>query len=316
MKESTRIATIVGVFGVAGVVVYLAYTVRVLDLPYLVTAGSIDAVAAVTSYLLTRGKMATTQQSSPQGGISINMNQTTVVPTSAPEPRHPSLQLRPLPDYAGYLVLPSPAKVTVNPDGTKTAVAVNDTHSTTAEFGLLAPSQHFEAGFGPIDQPLKSVTAKFGVIRVKALGGSIPKCHVEVSYRRVSIAGEPVDRRWLPAGRLNWFDIGVKHKTAHAVEKIYPARWGGLNSYLANPMVDLNEGEERDLLLVYMIRDVPTVFLCTDSVDGGIGLILNDVALLFEVELRIAGETLPVQKSRYLIAAKWDYNKIQESPSP
>jgi hypothetical protein len=235
--------------------------------------------------------------------------------TETRDAKRTTLELRPLPDYQGYQVGPSPAVVKVNPDGTKTATLTNDSYATTPEFAFLAPSQHLEAGYATAGETLKNVVAKFGVIRIRAVGGPALKCRAEVRYRHFPQGGRAVGNPWIDEGHLNWFSVAHKRETQRHVQEVYEHLGQGINAYLHNATEDIYEGEEKDLLVTYMFLGNPSVFLCTDADIGLIGYSIRGNPLIFEAEVALAAENLPRSSHHFVVTTRWDYCKIQELPA-
>lgn len=221
-------------------------------------------------------------------------------------------ELTVLPDYAGQLVGPSPPKVVENPDGTKSASFVNDIRATTPEFGRLARSQQWWVGHGPVDQPLKVVFAKFGVIRVRAVGGAALRCHAELKYRAARPPNIEPSGPWIPLGDLNWWSPEKKLESQGHAEEIRNSAGSLMNKFLRNPIIDIYENEERDLLVTFMFMDQPSVFLCVDSGPGMIGYASGGNPVVFEVEIGFAAENVARRPFRFLVTTRWDYCKIEK----
>lgn len=217
-----------------------------------------------------------------------------------------------LPDYSGELVGPSPPNVVTNPNGTKTASMVNDLRATTPEFRRLARSQQWWAGYGPADQPMRTVFAKFGVIRVRATGGAALSCHAEVSYRVARPPNPEPSGRLVPEGHLNWWSPEKKTESQSHAEEIEKSGGSAMNTYLRNPTVDISENEEKDLLVTFMLKGSPSVFLCLDSGPGSMGYPMSSSPLTFEVELGLAAKNVPRSPFRFLVTTRWDYCKIEK----
>lgn len=220
----------------------------------------------------------------------------------------PILEFTPLPHYRGYLVQGPPAVTVKNPDGTFTTTMKNETRGTTAEVSLIASSQMIEVWYGPIDKTMNEFVAKFGVIRVKCLRKEAYDCHVQVRYRPITSTGVSVNTRWYRTGNLNWFSI-VKKQELHNLdfESLKPK---GINPYLKNTSVDIFTGEEKDLLLFYVIKDHPAVHLCTESDFSIVGYTFDNVPLNFDVELLVSARDYPAIQKNYRVSAVWDDFRI------
>ena len=195
------------------------------------------------------------------------------------------LSLRPLPHYKGY-GLPPKVEVKDLGDGMKSASATV-MGGSTPEYNLLESSQKLESYKGPIDQPMQELMAKFGVIRVQCVSGDALDCRADARVRIIEIYGQVHPTNWIQAGYLNWFSI--ENKTSIQRDKfdeIYPAKHLGLNKYLRNISMDLHQGDEKDLLVFYMIKDLPNVYLCSSVESAQAGNIFGSgQTLRFEIEI-------------------------------
>jgi len=210
-----------------------------------------------------------------------------------PEPS-PVLDLRPLPHYKGYGL---PLKVEILPDlpdGQHQATATN-VGASTAEYNLLEISQKLEAWKGSINQPMNELIVKFGVIRVHCISGDALNCRAQVKVRIIEMYGQIRPTNFVDWGYLNWFSVAIKRDIQqNKFDEIYPAKHLGLNKYLKNTSVDLHEGDEKDLLVFYMIKDLPNVFLCTDIETAHAGSVFSSgQTLKFEVEIGLTAQRYP-----------------------
>ncbi len=203
------------------------------------------------------------------------------------------LDFRPLPHYKGYQ-LPLKVEVKNLRNGKKTATATN-VGASTAEYNLLEISQKLEVAKGPIDQPLNELIAKFGVIRVHCVSGDALNCRAQVRVRIIEMYGQVRPTNFVDWGYLNWFSVAIKREIQqNKFDEIYPVKHLGLNKYLRNTTVDLHEGDEKDLLIFYMIKDLPSVFLCTDIETAHAGSVFSSgQTLKFEVEIGLTAQRYP-----------------------
>ena len=224
------------------------------------------------------------------------------------------LSLRPLPHYKGY-ALPLKVEVKPNPDGTKTATATNMGPSMP-EANLLEPSQKFEVMKGPIDQPMQELIAKFGVIRVQCVNGDALDCRAEAKVRIIEMYGQVHATNWIQAGYLNWYSTEMKSDLLrNKFDEIYPVKHLGLNKYLRNISVDIHQGDQKDLLVFYMIKDLPNVFICSSVESAHAGSIFGSgQTLKFEIEIGMTARTYPRSTHNYFVTIEqFDDYEIEQA---
>ena len=224
-----------------------------------------------------------------------------------------SLEIRVLPFYKGFPIPASPAEKILNADGSITYRGRNDSRTTTEQVQFLAPSQLLAVWYGKLDEEKKEFIAKFGVLRIRSVIGGIKECHVGVKYRVIREMGVSRESKWYDGGYLNWFSPLIKQDLGkyNLLENIYH----GINKYLRNERMDIFQGEEKDLLLFYVIKGSPQVHLCSGLEYCEIGIATDEnVPLRFESELTIAGENFPSVVKRFKINAVWDDFGIEEEP--
>jgi hypothetical protein len=222
------------------------------------------------------------------------------------------LSLRPLPHYKGY-PLPLKIEVKANPDGTKTATATNMGPSAP-EYNLLESSQKLEVMKGPIDQPMQELIAKFGVIRVQCVSGDALDCRADAKVRIIEMYGQVHPTNWIQAGYLDWFSIEIKKDIQqNKFDEIYPAKHLGLNKYLRNINTDLHQGDEKDLLVFYMIKDLPNVYLSSSVESAHAGNIFGSgQTLRFEIEIAMTARSYPKTTHNYFVTiTEFDDFKIE-----
>ena len=146
--------------------------------------------------------------------------------------------------------------------------------ATTPDRGRLEGSQvidsywHYPEG-GDI-RDMKELIVKFGVIRVKALKGELRNTRAEVKILRKKdgLHDQPIFDKFRNEGYLNWYSLAIKKgilTNTLTLEEIVKNKNLGLNKYLKNPVEHIHQNESKDMLFFYMIKDVPYVFLCTES---------------------------------------------------
>lgn len=121
------------------------------------------------------------------------------------------------------------------------------------------------------------------------------------------------ESKWYDGGYLNWFSPSIKQDLSkyNLLEKIYH----GINGYLRNEKMDIYQGEDKDLLLFYVIKGSPKVHLCSGLEHYEIGIATDEnMPLGFKLELTIAGENFPSVVKRFNINAVWDNFAIEELP--
>lgn len=144
----------------------------------------------------------------------------------------------------------------------------------------------------------KSLTARFGVLKVKVIKGEILNCVAEVNYKPSFFQsnGDKIDFKYRNGGRLNWYSVSKFDNIMNAPD-FQPYK---LNTYLLNPVIDLHEGEEKELLVCYVIDSISTntVSLCTESESTGAANFNKEGKANFQVEICIVGNGYP-KKSWY-----------------
>ena len=158
---------------------------------------------------------------------------------------------------------------------------------------------------------MSEFVAKFGVLRFELLSGSVKGCHVGAKYLVVKEMNDARVFGWHDGGYLNWYSIMVRQKLlkCNVFEKIFT----GINECLKNDTTDIYQGEERDLLLFYVVKGSPMVHLCSTLDSCVIGYAPDeDVPLVFELKLTVVGEGLLTVEKTFKVSAVWDDFKIEE----
>jgi hypothetical protein len=223
----------------------------------------------------------------------------------------PILDLRPLPHYKGELVYSKPVTTDLG-DGRKRTTIINDDKSTSPEFAFLSKSQWVSWQWGKIDN-LLTFFAKFGVLRVHCVAGEAINCRASIRFRQIEQFGSsPSGSYWSSCGYLNWYSNSLEANMAQSMD-VEKEKGFGFNKYLKNISENLQQGDEKDLLLFYMIKGLPSVFLCTDMNSIPAGLSLEDKSpLKFEVEVTLMAQGYTKTVWRFLVTAKWDDYVIQK----
>jgi hypothetical protein len=233
-----------------------------------------------------------------------------IIFTPAREPP-PNLDVYPLQHFKGYALPPKvETKDLGNGQKESTLTAVAPSHPE--EYGRLTISQKLEVMGGPIDKPPKELIAKFGVVRVYCVEGDALGCRAELRYRIVEQWGQKFSMAMVSGGYLNWFRLSMKRDIQAHFESIDSERSKGINKYLQNTLEDLHQGDEKDLLIFYMIKDLPAVFLCTDVDQSSLGVIAPGKGTKAELEIALTAQLYPKTFWRFLITVSdWDDFNIQ-----
>lgn len=227
-------------------------------------------------------------------------------------PQVATLELRPLKHYKGYMLPPKVEMLPDTPDG-KHSANITNVGDSTVEYSLLERSQKLEVITDILTQP-KELIAKFGVVRVRCISGDALNCRAQLRVRLIEMYGQIHLTNFVDWGYLNWFSVAIKHNIQqNKFNDIYPSKHLGLNKYLLNTSVDLHQGEEKDLLLFYMIKDLPNVYLCTDVEIAHAGSVFaSGQTLKFEVEISLAAQGYPKNTWTYFVTIDdFDNYKIE-----
>ena len=166
------------------------------------------------------------------------------------------------------------------------------------------------------------LVVKFGVLRVSCLKGDAVGLHASMRYRSPNVDGAWTTgpEGWRALGRLGWYEEGAREKVLGEFRYRVHENWPeGINAYLRNPKIDLNEGESADLQLCYNRIDADPdrgdhrVFLCGEARGAVAGEYRAGAPVRFELEVSIAGQRLPRRLRYYRCAVAWDSFRIEES---
>lgn len=209
------------------------------------------------------------------------------------------VELTPLPHFQGY-ILPPRIEVEDLPDGQHRAKMTN-VGATSPERGRLEGSQVIDAYWqqGGDIRDFGELIVKFGVIRVKALKGELRNARAEIGVlrKRNGFHDYPIVDKFRNEGYLNWFSLAIKKSilmNTLTLGEIARSKNLGLNKYLRNPIEYVHENETKDLLLFYMMKDVPYVFLCTESEHSiASDIMVGGKEVEFNVVISITADGLP-----------------------
>lgn len=225
----------------------------------------------------------------------------------------PVLDLQPLPHYRGHNLPISMEKRRIAkamadkfpPRGVIKSAATEHTHP---EARLLKDSQWITLhSFDPDTLEVnREFIVKFGVIQVRANAGDVRNCRAEVRFRTLEEAGKVINDDWRQAGYLNWFSPDLKQAIGSRMSEMESGgRFLGINKYLMKSVETITEGNTKDLLVFYMIKDVPNVFLCSSLESAPLGLAEHS-SVKFEIELTITGEGYATTIWNFRGSAVWD----------
>jgi hypothetical protein len=133
--------------------------------------------------------------------------------------------------------------------------------------------------------------AKFGVIQVHSLSGTVKNCKVEARYRTLEEGGKTINDQWNEGGSLNWYsgELSDKIRTDLIDEIDKRGRARGINKYLLKSEETITKEDPKDLLVFYMIEHVSNVFLCSSMEDAPLGWAEKE-PIKFELQLTATGE--------------------------
>lgn len=173
------------------------------------------------------------------------------------------------------------------------------------------PSQMIYGLFGfHVNAARTEYIAKFGVLRVKALKGNAYDCHATARIKVTHELGKPHPHKWEDVGTLNWFSATRREKLDGKFDRLADLKDYGLNKYLRNETVDILENNEKDLLVVYMIKGTPKVFICNNGDTRVIGWVEPNKFLEFILELSLSAQNYPSTTHQYVVRVLWDDYKF------
>ncbi len=224
----------------------------------------------------------------------------------------PILTLNPLTHFKGHMLPPKIKRLPDTKDGKHHAELTN-VGDSTKEYNLLESSQRLEVITDILNSNPKELIAKFGVIRVRCVSGDAINVRAQIKVRIIQMYGQIHPTNFVDWGYLNWFDIVTKRKIQHNIDEIYPLKHLGLNKYLLNTHIDLHEGDEKDLLLFYMIKDLPSVYICSDVETAQVGSVFSSgQTLKFQVEIGVTAQKYPKNVWTYFVTInEFDDFKIE-----
>lgn len=251
--KNRQILAIIGI-GIIGTILAVIIALGALSLTefFIAIAGALIVVAIAIAWWGFREKIEGKEE--PQKVEVINL----------PSVVAPVLTLSPLPHYKGYML---PPKIEIKDIGNGLKQATGKApEDSNQEARFLQTSQKLEVYSGKVDEPLKELIVKFGVIRVHCISGEAINCKVQARARSIEHFGKQQVTDWYDVGYVNWFSLSKKRGLQKSFfEGEDKPKGFGINQYLTNVIENLHCDDEKDLLLFYMIKDIPTVFLCTDG---------------------------------------------------
>lgn len=229
----------------------------------------------------------------------------------------PSLRLEPLPHYRGYSV-PSMDEVKAIQAGYRNFPSGGarkgpiGTEVSHPDAKLLKPSQSMAKYEFNLENMAVSnaFIAKFSVIRVYSLSGTIKNCKAEVRYRILEEAGKTINEDWINGGSLNWYSTELSGKIL-ASEIDERERMFGINKRLFKSEQTITKGDPKDLLVFYMIEHVPNVYLCSSMESAPLGW-TEKGPVKFAIRLTVTGEGSRRSIWNYRASAIWDDFKLDK----
>lgn len=229
------------------------------------------------------------------------------------------IDLAPLPHFKGYILPPKVEKLPDLPDGKHQATLTN-VGASSPDRGRLARSQVIDIywNVNPDDpSAIKELIVKFGVIRVTARDKQLNNISAEMKLNTVkdAIHPNPMSFNMMNVGYLNWFSVDLKNRIMRdqsTLAEIDKDRGLGLNKYLFNPKETIHRDESKDLLVFYMIRGIPSVFICAGSTAAATpGIPLEGKPCEFRFEISITADDLPKTTWSFKASAEWDDFRIE-----
>jgi len=173
------------------------------------------------------------------------------------------------------------------------------------------PSQMIYGLFGShVDGVQTEYIAKFGVLRVKALNGNAYKCRASAKIKVTHQLGRYNPQKWEDVGMLNWFSTPRKEQLDGKFDRLANLKDYGLNKYLKNETTTILENTEKDLLVMYMVKGNPKVFICNNGDTRVIGWVEPNKFLKFTLELTLSAQNNPLTTCQYLVSVLWDDYKF------
>ena len=163
--------------------------------------------------------------------------------------------------------------------------------------------------------PIQSLILKFGVVRVSAKK-EITDCRAQVRFKTLSDAlHQTPQTKMYDAGNANWFKVATKMRLLQEDEihrRLLKEGMKLVDQTLLNPTETLHKREEKDLLLFYMRKDAPNVWLCTDAGAFSVGLSFDGKPARFQLDISMSGQGYPKSTWKFSCSALWDDYTITE----
>jgi hypothetical protein len=175
----------------------------------------------------------------------------------------------------------------------------------------VSDSRIIRGSWGHVDGPRIEYLARFGVIRVRALSGTVLDCQVSARVRRTHMRSEPISAAWDDYGHLNWFAEERRETFEGRYDQLEETKWAGLNMYLRNISTDILEGHESDLLVFYMIQGAQQVFLCNEGSTTVLDFLSEHQFTRFALDLTVSGRGYAQRTFRYVANVSWDRFSIE-----
>lgn len=171
----------------------------------------------------------------------------------------------------------------------------------------VEPSQGIYGTFSShVDATPEEYIAKFGVLRVKAKKGNAYDCCATAKIKITHELGKYNPHKWEDVGTLNWFSTNQKEKLDGKFDRLADLKDYGLNRYLKNETTDILENDEKDLLIMYMIKGNPKVFICNDGDTRVIGWVEPDKFLEFILDVTLSSQNEQITTCQYVVRVLWD----------
>jgi hypothetical protein len=171
-------------------------------------------------------------------------------------------------------------------------------------FGLgakLERSQWINMVWASLGKPQNTLTALFGVIRVRAVGGDAIECRAASKLK--------MQDTWFDTGNLNWYSPSLIRN----LTTIPDFELLRLSAYLTNITEHIPKDDTKDLLAFYMLQNGSGVFLCSDMTHSFAGNVQSDQPLRFQLEISITAQHQPKVVTLFDVEAAWKRFLIAET---
>lgn len=179
-----------------------------------------------------------------------------------------------------------------------------------ANRGVL-DSRIVRGSWGHVAGPRVEYVARFGVIRVRSITGSVLDCRVRARIKKTYMRSNPVSDAWQDYRCLNWFLEERREAFEGRYDHLDETKWAGLNTYLHNTSTDISEGHDGDLLVFYMIRGAEQVFLCNEGSTTVLDFLREHEFTRFLLELSVTGRGYAGNIMQYMVNVSWDRFSVE-----